>query len=104
TSPCRAAVWAIVLATAPYLSSARPAPSPSPPTSPAAAPAFAPIRNPEFAKKKSATSVDAAAAAGAARSAPRARAEATEQVNAWSRAEGPAASARRPHLLQLQAS
>jgi glutamate--cysteine ligase len=37
--PCRAAVWAIVLATAPYLASARPAPSP------AAAPAFAPIRN-----------------------------------------------------------
>jgi hypothetical protein len=71
--PCRAVVWAIVLATAPYLSSARPAPSPAPPTSPAAAPAFAPIRNPEFAKKKSATSVDAAAAAGAARSAPRAR-------------------------------
>ena len=35
--------------------------------------------DPEFAKKESATSVDAAAAA---RSAPRARAEATEQVNA----------------------
>jgi hypothetical protein len=54
--------------------SARPAPAPSPPTAPAAAPAFAPIRDPEFAKKESATAVDAAAAAGAARSAPRARA------------------------------
>jgi hypothetical protein len=38
--------------------------------------------DPEFAKKESATALDAAAAAGAARSAPRARVEATEQVNA----------------------
>src|ERR1022692_3101789 len=63
---CRAEVWAIVLATTPYLASARPAPSPSPPTSPAAAPAFAPIRDPEFAQKESATAVAATAAAGAA--------------------------------------
>ena len=58
--PCRAEVWAIVSATAPYLSSARAAPSPAPPTSPAAA-----QRSPRsgIRKKKSATSVDAAAAA-----------------------------------------
>jgi hypothetical protein len=37
--PCRAEVWAIVSATAPYLSSARPAPPPAPPAAPA--PAFA---------------------------------------------------------------
>ena len=42
----------------------------------------APIRDPEFAKKESATALDAAAAAAAARSALRARVGVTKQVNA----------------------